>query len=144
LTKVIFFPYKREEYSNYSLLYHVKEFVLMEQADAAEEQFEIPQNMIVYYLRILKRGPIWTPEETPEVERLQAAHLAYAQKLHEAGKLILNGPVIDGGDLRGVSVLRVRSLEEAQALSDGDPSVKAGRLIAELHPWMVYRGILPE
>lgn len=116
----------------------------MEQANAAEEQFEIPQDMIVYYLRILKRGPVWTPEETPEIERLQAAHLAYGQKLREAGKLILNGPVIDGGDLRGVSVLRVSSLEEAQALADGDPSVKAGRLISELHPWMVHRGILPE
>ena len=109
-----------------------------------EETFEIPQGMIVYYLRFLKRGPLWTPEETPEIERLQAAHLAYGQKLREAGVLILNGPLLDNGSLRGVGIFRVGSLEEAQALSDADPSVQAGRLVSELHPWMVYKGILPE
>ncbi len=95
-------------------------------------------------MRILKRGPIWTPEETPEVERLQAAHLAYGQKLREEGTLILNGPLLDNGGLRGVGVFRVDSLEEAQQLSDADPAVQAGRLVSELYPWMIFRGILPE
>ena len=110
----------------------------------AKEQFEIPQDMMVYYLRLLKRGPLWTPEETPEVERLQAAHLAHGRKLREAGKLILNGPLLDNGDLRGVGIFRVGSLAEAQALSDADPAVQAGRLVSELHPWMIHKGILPE
>lgn len=117
---------------------------MAEHANEGQEQFDIPEGMIVYYLRLLKRGPLWTPEETPELERLQTAHLAYGQKLREAGKLIINGPVIDQGDLRGVGVLRVSSLKEAQELSDADPSVQAGRLISELHPWMTHRGILPE
>jgi uncharacterized protein YciI len=86
--------------------------------------------MKIYYLRLLKRGPLWTPEETPEVERLQAAHLAHGRKLREAGQLILNGPLLDNGDLRGVGIFRVDSLEEAQALSDADPAVQAGRLVA--------------
>jgi uncharacterized protein YciI len=120
-----------------------KEIVLTEHANEGREHFEIPGNMIVYYLRLLKRGPLWTPEETPEIERLQTAHLAYGQKLREAGKLILNGPVIDQGDLRGVGIFRVSSLKEARELSDADPSVQAGRLISELHPWMIYRGVLP-
>jgi hypothetical protein len=51
--------------------------------------------------------------------------------------------MLDNGDLRGVSILRVGSLEEAQALSDADPSVQANRLVSELHPWMIHRGILP-
>lgn len=107
------------------------------------EQFEIPPNMTVYYLRLLKRGPLWTPEETPEIERLQAAHLAHGEKLRAEGKLILNGPLLDNGDLRGVGIFRVSSLEEAQALSDADPAVKAGRLVSELHPWMTFKGVLP-
>ena len=111
---------------------------------SAQEQFEIPQDMKVYYLRLLKRGPIWTAEETPEVERLQIAHLAYGQKLRAAGKLTLNGPLLDNGNMRGVGIFRVGSLEEAQALSDADPAVQAGRLISEIHPWMIHRGILPE
>lgn len=115
-----------------------------ENANEAREQFEVPQNMTIYYLRLLKRGPLWTPEETPEVERLQAAHLAYGQNLREAGKLVLNGPLLDNGDLRGIGIFRVGSLEEAQALSDADPAVQAGRLVSELHPWMIHRGVLPE
>lgn len=115
-----------------------------EDTNETTAQFEVPQNMTVYYLRLLKRGPLWTPEETLEVERLQAAHLAYGQKLRDAGKLILNGPLLDNGDLRGVGIFRVSSLEEAQTLSDADPSVQAGRLVSEIHPWMVFRGILPE
>src|SRR5579885_2211384 len=101
-----------------------KEIVLTEHANEGREHFEIPGNMIVYYLRLLKRGPLWTPEETPEIERLQTAHLAYGQKLLEAGKLILNGPLLDNGDLRGVSIMRVGSLEEARALAEADPSVQ--------------------
>jgi uncharacterized protein YciI len=121
-----------------------EEIILTEKANEAQNAFEIPPDMKVYYLRILKRGPIWTPEETPEVERLQAAHVAYGQKLREEGTLILNGPLLGNGGLRGVGVFRVDSLEEAQALSDADPAVRAGRLISEIHPWMIFRGILPE
>jgi uncharacterized protein YciI len=110
----------------------------------SEEAFEVPPGMTVYYLRMFRRGPLWTPEETPELERLQAAHLAHGEKQREAGKLLLSGPMLDDGDLRGIGILRVSSLEEARALSEADPSVQAGRLIFELHPWMTYKGVLPE
>lgn len=117
---------------------------MTESTNTSKEHFEVLPGMMVCYLRLLKKGPIWTPEETPEVERLQAAHLAYGRKLLEAGKLILNGPLLDNGDLRGVSIMRVGSLEEARELAEADPSVQAGRLVAEVHPWMVQKGVLPE
>lgn len=110
----------------------------------ASDGFEVPSDMMVCYVRLLKRGPLWTPEETPDVQHLQAAHIAYGQRLRREGALVLNGPVLDGGDLRGVGVFRVGSLAEAQALSDADPAVQAGRLISEIHPWMIFKGILPE
>ncbi len=118
--------------------------MLAEKINEAKEEFEIPQGMEIYYLRLLKRGPLWTPEETPEVEQLQMAHLAYGHKLRESGKLILNGPVLDNGELRGVGIFRVSSLEEAHALSNADPSVQAGRLASEIHPWMIHKGVLLE
>jgi uncharacterized protein YciI len=108
------------------------------------EQFEVPESMTVHYLRLLKRGPRWTPEASPEIERLQAAHVAYGRSLVEAGKLLLNGPLLDNGDLRGIGIFRVSSLAEAKRLSDADPSVQAGRLVSEIHPWMIARGVLPE
>jgi len=117
---------------------------LTEHASEPQEQYDVLPGMMVRYLRLLKRGPIWTPEETPELERLQEAHLAYNRKLYEAGKLILNGPMLDNGDLRGASIMRVGSLEEARTLADGDPSVQAGRLVCEVHPWMMQKGVLPE
>lgn len=112
--------------------------------NATNYTFEVPEDMMVCFIRLLKRGPEWTPAETPEVERLQAEHVAYGRGLIEAGKLILNGPMLDGGDLRGVGVFRVGSLAEAQTLSAADPAVRAGRLISEVHPWMIFKGILPE
>ena len=117
---------------------------MTDNTNEAGEQFEVLPDMKVYFLRLLKRGPLWTPEVTPELERLQIAHVAYGHKLLEEGKLILNGPLLDNGDLRGVGIFRVSSLAEAQALSNADPSVQAGRLVSEIHPWMIHKGVLPE
>jgi uncharacterized protein len=113
-------------------------------SDESRYTFEVPENMIVCFIRLLKKGPLWTADETPDVERLQAAHLAYGQRLRDIGALILNGPLLDNGEIRGVGVFRVGSQAEAQALSDADPAVRAGRLISEIHPWMIFKGILPE
>ena len=117
---------------------------MTEHTNEAEEAFEIPEGMTVCYLRFLQRGPRWTPERTPELERLQQAHLAYFAKLHQEGTLIINGPLLNDADVVGVGVFRAGSLEEAQELSNGDPAVQAGRLVSEVHLWMMQKGILPE
>jgi uncharacterized protein YciI len=97
--------------------------------------------MTTYYVGFLYRGPKWTPEQTPETEALQKAHLANIQKMAEAGKLLVAGPFTDGGDLRGLYVFRVATLEEAEALAATDPAVKAGRLRLEFHPWFAAKNI---
>ena len=100
-----------------------------------------PPNMTTYYIGFLKRGPKWTPGGTPELQRLQEAHLAHIREMAEKGKLVAAGPFTDGGELRGMYIFKVASLEEAQALSNEDPSVKAGRLVTELHPWFSATGL---
>jgi uncharacterized protein YciI len=107
-----------------------------------DEHYEPLEGMAVYWLVLRTRGPLWTPDESPELDRMQEAHLAHLRELSERGVLLISGPLLDGGFLRGVSVLRVGSRAEAQALCEADPSVKAGRLGFELHPWMVHQGIL--
>jgi uncharacterized protein YciI len=97
--------------------------------------------MTTYYVGFLLRGPKWTSERTPETDRIQAAHLANIQKLAQEGKLLLAGPFTDDGDLRGMFVFRVGSLDEAKALAGTDPAVQAGRLKIELHPWYSAKGI---
>jgi uncharacterized protein YciI len=98
--------------------------------------------MTTVYMGLLKRGPRaaeWDakPEKLAE---LQEAHLANNARLAAAGKLILVGPFTDDGFWRGVFVFDVDSLEEAQALVATDPSVQAGRLAFELHPWLIEKG----
>ena len=102
---------------------------------------EVP--MVSYQIGLLKRGPKWTPERTPETARLQADHLAHIGKMAESGKLVVAGPFADGGDLRGVFLFRADSMEEAKAMSGKDPAVKAGRLTVELHPWSLPKGMMP-
>ena len=97
--------------------------------------------MTTYYVGLLYRGPNWSPEDTPERRTIQEGHLANIQRLAEEGKLLLAGPFTDGGELRGLFVFQVASLEEAKALCDTDPAVKAGRLRVELHPWYSAKGI---
>jgi uncharacterized protein YciI len=104
-------------------------------------------NMTIYYVFLLRKGPTWTADETPEIAALQEAHLANLRRLGEMGKLVLNGPLLDSfatsGEIRGIGVLKAASLAEAQELISTDPMVKVDRLIFELHAWMVGRDILP-
>jgi uncharacterized protein len=104
-------------------------------------------NMTIYYIFLLKKGPTWTPDPTPEVQALQEAHLANLRRLGEMGKLVLNGPLLDSfatsGEIRGIGVLKIGSLAEAQELLATDPMVNVGRLIFELHTWMVEKNVLP-
>lgn len=101
----------------------------------------------IYYIYLLKKGPTWSAEETPEIDALQVAHLANMRRLGETGRLVINGPLLDSfamsGEIRGIGVLKAESLAEAEELISTDPMVKVGRLVFELHAWMVSKGILP-
>jgi uncharacterized protein YciI len=96
-----------------------------------------------YFFGFLKKGPKWTSSETDEVKKIQEGQATNINTMTKAGKLVLVGQFIDGGDNRGVYIFKTESHDEAQALSAHDPAVQAGRLIVELHPWMVTKGSLP-
>ncbi len=51
------------------------------------------------------------------------------------GKLVLAGPFMDEGDLRGIYIFNVTTIEEAQSLTETDPAIQAGSLVMELKPW---------
>ena len=102
-----------------------------------------PLEMATYYFAFLRRGPKWTAEKTPENEKLQADHMANINAMAKTGKLVIAGPFENGGNYAGVFVFKVDSLGEAKALAEGDPAVKAGRFIVDVHPWLVPQGSLP-
>jgi hypothetical protein len=88
------------------------------------------------------------PPEPPELtedeaDALQDAHLAYMAGLHAAGKVLAVGPLVGQDDerLRGVVYLTVPP-DEARALYEQDPSVRAGRLAVEVMSWLVPEGLV--
>ena len=104
---------------------------------AAQPRYE----MTTYHVVFLKKGPQWAPGSSPELQKLQQDHLAHLTRMAESGKMLLAGPITDGGELRGMCVYLVGSATEARALAEADPMVKAGRLVVEVHPWMSAKGI---
>ncbi len=87
-----------------------------------------------YVIAFLKAGPNRSQDSAAAAE-LQAAHMNNINRLMEEGSLVLAGPFLDGGELRGIFVFDVRTVEEAEALTATDPAIVAGRLTMELHPW---------
>ena len=90
---------------------------------------------VSYYLGFLKRGPKFSPEDTPERARIQEAHLKNIGRLHEMGKLVVAGPFLEDNDYRGIFVFKTATMDEANELTNTDPAVQAGRLRIELHEW---------
>jgi uncharacterized protein YciI len=87
-----------------------------------------------YTLILMRQGQAPGDDEARN-ERLQLEHLQHLTKLQILGKLVLNGPILAEHEIVGVSVYAV-GLEEARALAEADPKVKAGYLTVEAIPWM--------
>jgi uncharacterized protein YciI len=87
-----------------------------------------------YVMAFLKAGPNRS-QDSATAAQLQRAHLDNIFRLADEGKLILAGPFLDKGEIRGIYVFDVKTVEEAAALTATDPAIQAGRLVMELHPW---------
>ena len=103
----------------------------------------IPDAFDVYTLVLLRRPADAPTMADDELDALQARHLAYRAELHRQGVLVVNGPLAQQSDIamRGLSIYGCQ-LAEAARLSDGDPSVQAGRLTYDLMEWCVAAGSL--
>ena len=87
-----------------------------------------------YVMAFLKAGP--NRSQSPEQrDSLQQAHLQYVRTLAERGDLVLAGPFMDDGELRGIFIFATDNLEQARAWTNADPAVQAGSLVMELKPW---------
>jgi uncharacterized protein YciI len=104
---------------------------------------KMPLTRSNYVFGILVRGSKWTKEQTEETKKIQEGHMANINRLAKMGKLVLAGPFYEDGDRRGVFIFKTESLSEAQALTDTDPAVIAGRLKIDLYRWVVPGGMLP-
>lgn len=87
-----------------------------------------------YVMAFLMRGPN-QDQDSLTAANLQKAHLENIGRLSEEGKLCLAGPFFGDGELRGIYIFNVETIEEAEALTNTDPAIAAGRLEMELKPW---------
>ncbi len=103
----------------------------------------IPDAFDVYTLVLLRRPADAPDMQEAELDALQARHLAYRAGLRRDGMLVANGPLGEQSDIsmRGLSIFAC-SADEARRLSDGDPSVQAGRLTYDVMEWWVAAGTL--
>lgn len=87
-----------------------------------------------YVMAFLKAGPNRDLDSAKAVE-LQMAHMANIDRMAADGKLVLAGPFFGDGDLRGIYIFNVKTIEEARALTATDPAIQAGSLVMELKQW---------
>ncbi|UQA63500.1 YciI family protein [Polyangium aurulentum] len=101
-----------------------------------------PMEFEKYQLVLLRRGPRATEIPEGELEAIQKAHIAHLDKMAEEGAIVAAGPFDEQMDdsFRGMCLYRVGSVDEARALAEQDPAVKAGRLRVEVMTWMTAKG----
>lgn len=102
-----------------------------------------PDEFDVYTVVVLRR-PVDAPEMSDdELDALQARHLAYRAELRRQGSVVVTGPFDEQSNpsYRRMSVFACGPAE-APRLSDGDPSVAAGRLVYDVMEWWVGVGSL--
>jgi uncharacterized protein len=103
----------------------------------------IPDAFDVFTLVVLRRPADAPDMPDDELDALQARHLAYRARLKDRGVVVANGPFDEQSDesYRGMSIFACPPAEAAK-LSDGDPSVIAGRLAYDVMEWWVAAGTL--
>ena len=108
---------------------------------APAAQPTLPPNMRTYIVAMMKKGPAWTADATPEVAEVQQGEMAFLQRLEASKQLIGGGPINDASDLRAVFVLDLPSVAAATQVLAEDPAVKAGRLVPHVLQWFAEKGV---
>ena len=104
-------------------------------AELAKKLGADDMGMKSYIFVILKTGPNKiTNKDT--LNTLFAGHFANINKLADEGKLVVAGPMgNNANNYRGIFILDVKTLEEANALLENDPTVKQKIFDVELYKW---------
>ena len=93
---------------------------------------DVPRNLKPYYLCFLVKGERW--DDPDGAESLMPAQLAFLREQIEWRRYKTAGPVTDGGEIVGFSILEAGSLEAALELARQDPAVVAGRVSPRVLP----------
>ena len=96
-------------------------------AELAEQLGADGYGMRSYVFATLLTGPNdATITDEKQRTELFKGHFANMARMSKDGKLVLAGPFMDGAPKRGLFILNVATIEEAEALVQSDPSIAAG------------------
>lgn len=115
-------------------------FNVMAQDDttsSSEPEFEMKQ----YYFVFLNSAPDRPTLDSADAMEVQKGHLDNITKMWNEGKCKLAGPFMDKNVMRGILILDVPTLEEAEALMQNDPAVIRGLLQPVIRPWYGPAGL---
>lgn len=107
--------------------------------DYVDEKTKDTVLMQQYFIAFLKAGPNRS-QNNKELDSLQNLHLEHLGRMYELGFADISGPFGDEGEIRGITIYNVPTLQMADSLAHLDPMVKSGRLLIEMHPWWAAKG----
>lgn len=102
-----------------------------------------PMTMTQFYLVLLTKGAKADEGSAADKQKLQLEHMWNVRRRLDDKSFATAGPFTDGGTLRGIFVIAAKTADEAKAIAESDPSVKAGVLAIEIHPWWVAKEVWP-
>lgn len=109
---------------------------------AIHDPADTTQGMEQYTLVLMNHGDKWNPSSSGAIEVFKQ-QAAFLKDLTERENIAVAGlfALSDQADLGGAAIFRVGP-EETAKLMQYDPTVKAGLLKPELHPWITAKGML--
>lgn len=87
-----------------------------------------------FWLVLLKKGPVRN-QDSLTAAKIQAGHMTNITRLYKAGTLKVAGPFAEETLAQGLFIFDCPNKSELETLLQTDPAIKAGRLVAEIHPW---------
>lgn len=87
-----------------------------------------------YVLAFLYEGPN-RDQDSIEAVAIQQAHLENIKRMAQEGVLVLAGPFLEEGELKGIYIFNTSDQKQVEEYCLSDPAIEAGRLRVELKPW---------
>jgi uncharacterized protein YciI len=94
-----------------------------------------------YVIAFLKEGAN-RDVDSLTAQEIFMAHMKNINRMTENGDLVLAGPFLGKDDLRGLYIFNVKTIEEAEALTNTDPAIQSGYLVMELREWHGSAGLM--
>jgi uncharacterized protein len=107
-------------------------------AQTASPQQQQPPTKHQFFLKLIPPRPTFATDMTPEEQKLMQQHADYWSSQFPNGTVLVIGPVLDPKGAFGMAILETATEEEARALANNDPTVKAGLNKVEISPMHVF------